>query len=348
MTPKEKQKLRKAVLKIHYELSEGNSWNLVMRPEVAEKLKFQNFNDDELLGAIKYLEDKDFLKAYTNVQDQITDSGIDEVENGFPNFPTEENESNINEELESELIVLLREIKNCYEMGEKEILKKEKLEESESLIKAKLEKLIPQLNDGELSLQFEKLKSIWRTELKSGFQNKKTVIKKLGKYEEFIKKILERAIGAIPRPEAFISAGRPYEGRKTLRLMIRGAKQKIWIVDNFMHPETLILLEPYLNENQNLEIRLLTRQRNNSNFHSFRSDLLIFIRQYPQAKIEAKENDQYHGRFIIIDDNIYHSGHSFHDIGNKADAINLIQEEVEQQKILTDFNDWWSNGNIIQ
>lgn len=132
MTPEEKQKLRKAVLKIHYELSEGNSWNLVMRPEVAEKLQFQDFNNDELLGAIKYLEDKDFLKACTNVQDQITDLGIDEVENGFPNFPTEENENNVNEELESELTILWGEIRDCYEKGEKEILKKEKLEESES------------------------------------------------------------------------------------------------------------------------------------------------------------------------------------------------------------------------
>ncbi|MCX6738282.1 MAG: hypothetical protein NTY11_02620 [Candidatus Parcubacteria bacterium] len=353
MTIEEKQKFRREILKLHYELSEGNSLNLVMRPMVAEKLGFkEDYNNDELLGAINYLEDKGFLRVQTNVQDQITDSGIDEVENGFLNFPLKEDEESGNEdegeELESELIVLLREINDCYEKGEKGTLKKEKLEECENRVKIGLEQFIPQLGDEDLPLQLEKLRSNWHLPLKSGFHDKKLAIERLGKYEEFIKKIIEKITGEIPRSEAFISEGQSYEGRKTLRLIIRQAKQKIWLIDNFMHPEILIVTEPYLIENPDLELRLLMRQKNNSNFRSFQSDFLKFVKQYPQMKLEARENNQCHGRFIIVDEKIYHSGHSLHALGDKADAINLIQINSNQQKILHNFDDWWNNGNIVK
>lgn len=81
-----KKEFRKKVLQIHYDVSTGNTWNLVMRTIVAEKLGLKNYTDDDLLGTIKYLEDKGYLKASTNMEDQITDLGIDEVENSYPHL----------------------------------------------------------------------------------------------------------------------------------------------------------------------------------------------------------------------------------------------------------------------
>lgn len=77
------KELRWKVLKIHYELSQGNSWNLVMRQEVAKKLEI-NPNSDVLLGIYKFLEDEGFLKCQSNVEDSITSEGIKEVERGYP------------------------------------------------------------------------------------------------------------------------------------------------------------------------------------------------------------------------------------------------------------------------
>lgn len=81
-----KKEFRKKILQLHYDISQGNALNLVIRTFVAEKLGFEDYNDDELLGAIRYLEDKGYLKVATNMEDQITDLGIDEVEESFPNL----------------------------------------------------------------------------------------------------------------------------------------------------------------------------------------------------------------------------------------------------------------------
>lgn len=77
------KELRWKVLKIHYELSQGNSWNLVMRQDVAKKLEIDP-NSDVLLGIYKFLEDEGFLKCQSNVEDSITSEGIKEVERGYP------------------------------------------------------------------------------------------------------------------------------------------------------------------------------------------------------------------------------------------------------------------------
>ena len=82
---KEKKTVRKKVLSAHYELSDANIWKPVLRSEVAERLVINN--DEGLLGAITYLEEKGYLSATDNIADQITALGIDEVEAGYPSFP---------------------------------------------------------------------------------------------------------------------------------------------------------------------------------------------------------------------------------------------------------------------
>lgn len=81
-----KREFRRGVLQVHYDISGGSSWNLVMRSDAAKELGLENYNEKKLLDAIKYLEDKGYLRCVTNAQDQITDLGIDEVENNSPNL----------------------------------------------------------------------------------------------------------------------------------------------------------------------------------------------------------------------------------------------------------------------
>lgn len=121
------------------------------------------------------------------------------------------------------------------------------------------------------------------------------------------------------------------------------------VIDNFLHPNILAVLETYINDVPILQVRLLTRSQNNSNFKSFISDLQLLAQQYPSRLIEAKENNKCHGRFIIVDRKVvYHSGHSFHDLGKKADHINKIENTDEVQKVITDFENWWLNGSSIK
>lgn len=92
---KNNNEFRKKVLQIHYDISKGNIWNPVMRTIVAQRLELKDYNENDLLGAIKYLEDKGYLKTLTNMNDQITALGIDEVENDFPNLCPENNKEEV-------------------------------------------------------------------------------------------------------------------------------------------------------------------------------------------------------------------------------------------------------------
>jgi len=340
----------KKILQLHYELSEANSWNLVMRSVVAEKLGIKDFNDDKLLGAIKYLEDKGFLKAMTNMEDQITDLGIDEVENGFPSFADEmtdfPKEIPDRDELTFELGKILEEIDKAIDLGDKELLKINKLREVERNTKEKLKELKTYL-DEEYQLKFEKLdrKTTW-TSVYGEFANKKEVKDILEPWRDYLREVIEDLSGELPPRESHILTGATYDGRKILRMILRSATNEIIIIDNFLHPEILMVVEPYLDQIKT--IKFLTRKKGNSNFSSFISDLSKFRQQYPNFQIEARENNKCHDRYIIIDgEAIYHSGPSFHDLGKKGGGINRMIKEEEINKFLEDFKDWWGKGQII-
>lgn len=142
-----------------------------------------------------------------------------------------------------------------------------------------------------------------------------------------------------------------FNGRKLLRDILEKANKSIVIIDNFMDHDILRVVETYSEKIDS--IKFLTRKKRNSKFNSFSSDLekfkKQFIKQYPNLHIEARYNDKVHDRYIIIDyTNVYHSGHSFTDLGNKACTI--IEMDVKEQidKVLDDFNNWWKTGTIIE
>ncbi len=77
------KELRRKVLKVFYELSEGNSWNFVKYQDIAKELEIDP-NSNDLFGIYKFLVDKGFLKYETNIECSITSDGLEEVEQSFP------------------------------------------------------------------------------------------------------------------------------------------------------------------------------------------------------------------------------------------------------------------------
>ena len=148
----------------------------------------------------------------------------------------------------------------------------------------------------------------------------------------------------------YIPEGADYYGRKLLLNILEKANKSIVLIDNFMDRDILRVVEPYLEKTDS--IKFLTRKKRNSKFNSFSSDLKKFKKQfimlYPNLHIKAKYNDKVHDRFIIIDDNnVYHSGHSLTDLGNKACAITEMSVKEEIDNFLDDFYNWWKTGTDI-
>jgi len=278
------------------------------------------------------------LKEKSYVLGKYTEQGPLE----FPGEPPKKEDKFV-----SGLSSLLDEIRLCYSLGDQELLERKKLEDLETRLRTDLGQIITGLTDEVVKLKYQKLNSGWSTTLKSGLHNRKTAEERLDHWEAFIEETIENISGSKPHDEIYFSEGRLFDAVKALREILKLAKTKIWIEDNFLHPDSVRIVEPYIAES-NLGVRFLTRRNGNRNFSSFSVDIGKLKSQYQSLDIEARENDHCHDRYIIIDEKtIYHFGQSFHDLGRKASQINKVEELANKNKILDDFKNWWDTGNQI-
>ena len=119
--------------------------------------------------------------------------------------------------------------------------------------------------------------------------------------------------------------GQIYDAYSLLVDIISQAQHEIIIIDNYVDKTILDLLSK---KNKNVEVHIIT----NTNGALSKLDISKFNEQYPKLKI-TYSND-YHDRFIIIDDDIvYHCGASLKDLGKKIFGINKIEDKTLLNKI---------------
>ena len=108
--------------------------------------------------------------------------------------------------------------------------------------------------------------------------------------------------------------------------IIKRAKQKILIIDNYIDDSILKMLSK---KNKNVEVVILTTQ--NSNIRKL--DIQKFNKQYPVLKLAY--TNKFHDRFIVIDNKeLYHIGASLKDLGKKCFAISKIEDNEYIEKIV--------------
>ena len=108
--------------------------------------------------------------------------------------------------------------------------------------------------------------------------------------------------------------------------IIKRAKQKILIIDNYIDDNILKMLSK---KNKNVEVVILTTQ--NSNIRKL--DIQKFNKQYPVLKLAY--TNKFHDRFIVIDNKeLYHIGASLKDLGKKCFAISKIEDNEYIEKIV--------------
>ena len=123
--------------------------------------------------------------------------------------------------------------------------------------------------------------------------------------------------------------GQIYDAYSLIIDLIKRAKEKITIVDNYIDDTILKMLTK---KNKNVEAIILTSSK--TNIQSL--DIQKFNKEYPILKLIKTE--RFHDRFIIIDNKeLYHCGASLKDLGKKCFAINKI-EGNEIINIITNMN----------
>ena len=119
--------------------------------------------------------------------------------------------------------------------------------------------------------------------------------------------------------------GQIYDAYSLIIEIIKQAKHKILIIDNYIDDSILKILSK---KNKNVEAVVLTSPNCNLN----RLDINKFNKQYPVLKV-ARTN-KFHDRFIVIDNKqLYHVGASLKDLGKKCFAISKIEDMGYVEKI---------------
>ena len=119
--------------------------------------------------------------------------------------------------------------------------------------------------------------------------------------------------------------GQIYDAYSLIIGIIKRAKNKILIIDNYIDDSILEMLQK---KNKNVKVIILTIRNNKLT----KLDIQKFNKQYPILKIAY--TNKFHDRFIVIDNNeLYHCGASLKDLGKKCFAISKIEDIEYIEKI---------------
>lgn len=152
------------------------------------------------------------------------------------------------------------------------------------------------------------------------FQKIETIEKRQIGYELKSDEKFERLFEAIEQKELKPSHGIFYDGQMFdayifISDLIRGAKSKIVLIDNYIDDSVLTLFS----KNQDVDVTIYTH----TVFKQLKLDIEKYNSQYKVITIKCFKNS--HDRFMIIDDKeVYHIGASLKDLGKKWFAFSKI------------------------
>ena len=135
---------------------------------------------------------------------------------------------------------------------------------------------------------------------------------RMAKTEEKIDFILHTSL---PPKEGIILDGQIFDAYNLMCDLIRSAKNRIIVVDNYIDDSVFLQLDKRAT---GVSATIFTP----SVSKTLRQDLERHNAQYPP--IEIKTFRRAHDRFLIIDDTIYHVGASFKDLGKKLTAFSKM------------------------
>lgn len=112
--------------------------------------------------------------------------------------------------------------------------------------------------------------------------------------------------------------GQIFDAYALLSDLIKSAKVSIKMIDNYVDESILNIFS----KNQNVKLTIYTQ--------NISKELQLDIKKYNQQyrNLEVKITKNFHDRFLICDETVYHSGASFKDLGNKVFAVNKMNISV--------------------
>jgi len=180
---------------------------------------------------------------------------------------------------------------------------------------------------------------IWHPVYKSGVYADEKLKNKI---TELLKKLKEitntEPLVNLDENEYSFSASQKYEAYRLLVSIFKGAKENLWIVDNFLDEIVFDFIDVV---NKDVRINVITDGQKP-----------IFKRLYSALKekneilIEAKINASSHDRYIVVDGKIVYSlGASINTVGKKDFMMHRLSEKKDE--VIGKIDDWWKSGSQI-
>jgi hypothetical protein len=168
---------------------------------------------------------------------------------------------------------------------------------------------------------------IWATKTLKNYLLKGYVItqrienleRKVYEHDKQIESLVQQAL--LPEKGIFFD-GQIFDAWKFVSGIIKSAKSRIILIDNYIDESVLLLL---VKRNKNVSATIYTRDIS----RQLKLDLVKYNAQYPAINIKAFAKS--HDRFLIIDNTvIYHIGASLKDLGKKWFAFSKINLDIKE------------------
>lgn len=136
---------------------------------------------------------------------------------------------------------------------------------------------------------------------------------------------------SLPPIEGIFHEGQVFDARAFVESLIKQAQKEIIVIDGYIDATTFELLN---SRNDNISATIYTEKITDS-VETIRK---LHNKQYPQKTIQIRKyKENFHDRFLIIDDIVYHFGASFKDLGKRLFAFNKMG--LSKENILKMVND---------
>ena len=112
--------------------------------------------------------------------------------------------------------------------------------------------------------------------------------------------------------------GQIFDAYVLLSDLIKSAKVSITLIDNYVDESILNLFS----KNKNVRFTIFTQNISKE----LQLDIQKYNKQYYNLEVKITKN--FHDRFLICDETVYHFGASFKDLGNKIFAVNRMNISV--------------------
>lgn len=112
--------------------------------------------------------------------------------------------------------------------------------------------------------------------------------------------------------------GQIFDAYALLSDLIKSAKVSIKMIDNYVDESILNIFS----KNQNVRFVIYTQNISKE----LQLDIKKYNKQYRNLEVKITKN--FHDRFLICDETVYHFGASFKDLGNKVFAVNKMNISI--------------------